>query len=202
MDDRIKLVIMGISYNPVRSGAFALLLADEEGERRIPILIGASEAQAIGIKMQGVIPPRPMTHDLFCSLGQAFGIQLEEVFIYRFEDGIFSSEMTFRDREGKEAVLDARTSDAVAIAVRVGAPIYTTPEILERAGLSLEECITEDLNKDPVDRSKRQSESEPQNPDEMSDEQLEALLEQLTRDEEYEEAARINSILRQRRKDK
>lgn len=134
MDDRIKLVIMGISYNPVRSGAFALLLADEEGEKRIPILIGASEAQAIGIKMQGVIPPRPMTHDLFCSLGQAFGIQLEEVLIYRFEDGIFSSEMTFRDREGKEAVLDARTSDAVAIAVRVGAPIYTTPEIMERAG--------------------------------------------------------------------
>lgn len=202
MDDRIKLVIMGISYNPVRSGAFALLLADEEGEKRIPILIGASEAQAIGIKMQGVIPPRPMTHDLFCSLGQAFGIQLEEVFIYRFEDGIFSSEMTFRDREGKEAVLDARTSDAVAIAVRVGAPIYTTPEIMERAGLSLEECITEDLNKDPEDKARQDSESEPQDPDDMSDEQLEKLLEQLTRDEEYEEAARINSILRQRRKDK
>lgn len=202
MDDRIKLVIMGISYNPVRSGAFALLLADEEGEKRIPILIGASEAQAIGIKMQGVIPPRPMTHDLFCSLGQAFGIQLEEVFIYRFEDGIFSSEMTFRDREEKEAVLDARTSDAVAIAVRVGAPIYTTPEIMERAGLSLEECITEDLNKDPEDKARQDSESEPQDPDEMSDEQLEKLLEQLTRDEEYEEAARINSILRQRRKDK
>lgn len=202
MDDRIKLVIMGISYNPVRSGAFALLLADEEGEKRIPILIGASEAQAIGIKMQGVIPPRPMTHDLFCSLGQAFGIQLEEVFIYRFEDGIFSSEMTFRDREGKEAVLDARTSDAVAIAVRVGAPIYTTPEIMERAGLSLEKCITEDLNKDPEDKARQDSESEPQDPDEMSDEQLEKLLEQLTRDEEYEEAARINSILRQRRKDK
>ena len=128
MDNRIRLRIMGISYNPVRSGAFALLLADEEGEKRIPILIGASEAQAIGIKMQGVIPPRPMTHDLFCSLGQAFGIQLEEVFIYRFEDGIFSSEITFRDREGKEAVLDARTSDAVAIAVRVGAPIYTPPK--------------------------------------------------------------------------
>lgn len=176
---------MGISYNPVRSGAFALLLADEEGEKRIPILIGASEAQAIGIKMQGVIPPRPMTHDLFCSLGQAFGIQLEEVFIYRFEDGIFSSEITFRDREGKEAVLDARTSDAVAIAVRVGAPIYTTPEILERAGLSLEECITEDLNKDPEDRTRQASKTESQDPDEMSDEQLEALLEQLTRDEEY-----------------
>ena len=152
--------------------------------------------------MQGVIPPRPMTHDLFCSLGQAFGIQLEEVFIYRFEDGIFSSEMTFRDREGKEAVLDARTSDAVAIAVRVGAPIYTTPEIMERAGLSLEECITEDLNKDPEDKARQDSESEPQDPGEMSDEQLEKLLEQLTRDEEYEEAARINSILRQRRKDK
>lgn len=202
MDNRIRLRIMGISYNPVRSGAFALLLADEEGEKRIPILIGASEAQAIGIKMQGVIPPRPMTHDLFCSLGQAFGIQLEEVFIYRFEDGIFSSGITFRDREGKEAVLDARTSDAVAIAVRVGAPIYTTPEILERAGLSLEECITEDLNKDPEDRTRQASKTESQDPDEMSDEQLEALLEQLTRDEEYEEAARINSILRQRRKDK
>lgn len=202
MDNRIRLRIMGISYNPVRSGAFALLLADEEGEKRIPILIGASEAQAIGIKMQSVIPPRPMTHDLFCSLGQAFGIQLEEVFIYRFEDGIFSSEITFRDREGKEAVLDARTSDAVAIAVRVGAPIYTTPEILERAGLSLEECITEDLNKDSEDRTRQASKTESQDPDEMSDEQLEALLEQLTRDEEYEEAARINSILRQRRKDK
>ena len=86
--------------------------------------------------------------------------------------------------------------------MRVGAPIYTTPEILERAGLSLEECITEDLNKDSEDRTRQASKTESQDPDEMSDEQLEALLEQLTRDEEYEEAARINSILRQRRKDK
>ncbi len=198
MDDRIRLRIMGISYSPVRSGAFALLLADEEGEKRIPILIGASEAQAIGIKMQGVIPPRPMTHDLFCSLGQAFGIQLEEVSIYRFEDGIFSSEMTFRDRDGKEAVLDARTSDAVAVALRVGAPIYTTPEILERAGLTFEECVREDFDKDPEEGDAK---AEEQDPETMPIDKLEALLERLTNDEEYEEAARISAILHRRKQE-
>ena len=122
LNDRVKLSVMGMSYSPMQSGAFAMLLAQEDGPYKIPIVIGAPEAQSIAIKLENIVTPRPMTHDLFCSFANAFGIVMEEVFIYKFEDGIFSSEIKFTDGE-REVTIDARTSDAVAIAVRTGAPI-------------------------------------------------------------------------------
>lgn len=117
MDDRIKLKVLGLSYNQLQSGAFALLLAQEDGPYRIPVVIGAAEAQSIAIRLESITPSRPLTHDLFMSFAQAFGVRLREVFIYKFEDGIFSSELTFDDGE-RQVVLDARTSDAIAIALR------------------------------------------------------------------------------------
>ncbi len=144
MENRVKLTLMGISYNPMQDGAFGLLLAAEGSNKRIPIIIGAAEAQAIAIVIENINPQRPMTHDLFATLAHAFGVELKEVFIYNFEDGIFSAEMTFSDGD-RQVTLDSRTSDAVAIAIRTGAPIYTTPAILEETGIELVEA--DDSNK-------------------------------------------------------
>ena len=123
--DRIALKVLGISYSHTQSGAYALVLAQVGGPIRIPVVIGASEAQSIAMKIEGITPPRPMTHDLMANFCRAFGMGLKEVFIYKFEDGIFYSEMTFSDSE-REVSLDARTSDAIALAMRMGAPIFTT----------------------------------------------------------------------------
>ena len=110
--DRIKLKVLGISYSQIQSGAYALILAQVGGPYRIPVVIGAAEAQSIALRMENITPPRPMTHDLFVSFAHAFGVKLKEVFIYRFEDGIFSSELTFTDTE-RSVVIDSRTSDAI-----------------------------------------------------------------------------------------
>lgn len=136
-DDRIRLKVMGLSYSQIQTGAYALILAQVGGPYRIPVVIGAAEAQSIAIKMESITPPRPMTHDIFVSFAHAFGVKLVEVFIYRFEDGIFSSEMTFSDGE-RTITIDSRTSDAIAIAMRTGAPIFTTPEILDETGFEME----------------------------------------------------------------
>ncbi|MDE5805691.1 MAG: bifunctional nuclease family protein, partial [Paramuribaculum sp.] len=130
---RIRLRVLGLSYSQIQSGAYALILAQVGGPYRIPVVIGAAEAQSIALRMENVTPPRPMTHDLFVSFAHAFGVKLVEVFIYRFEDGIFSSELTFTDGE-RSVSIDSRTSDAIAIAMRTGAPIFTTPEIIEETG--------------------------------------------------------------------
>ena len=142
---------MGLSYSPMQSGAFALLLAvDGDSPVRIPVVIGAPEAQSIAATLEGVSSPRPMTHDLFVTFARSFGIKLTEVFIYKFEDGIYSSEMTFTDGE-HQVVLDARTSDAVSIAMRSGAPVYTTQAIVDECGIVLEEVNQESGDGDSAD---------------------------------------------------
>ena len=138
MEDRISLHVLGLSYSQLQSGAYALILAEDRGPRRIPVIIGAAEAQSIAITLEGIRTPRPLTHDLFVSFAHAFGVKLKEVFIYRFEDGIFSSELTFAD-DVRTITLDARTSDAIALAIRTHAPIFTTPEIIEETGFIIED---------------------------------------------------------------
>lgn len=197
MDQRIRLKVLGLSYNQLQSGAFALLLAQEDGPYRIPVVIGAAEAQSIAIRLEGIIPPRPLTHDLFVSFAQAFGIRLKEVFIYKFEDGIFHSELTFADGDGaRQIVLDARTSDAIAIAMRTGAPILTTPAILEETGFLLDDAQTESnlAAEDTAD-----SRTEEPRPENLAIEELEKMLARLIDDEDYEEAARINQIIKQKK---
>ena len=145
MDQRISLYVLGLSYSQLQSGAYALVLAEENGPRRIPVVIGASEAQSIAIALEGIRTPRPLTHELFVSFAHAFGVKLKEVFIYRFEDGVFSSEITFSDGD-RTVVIDSRTSDAIAIAMRTQTPIYTTEEIMQTAGFVIadEEIRAED----------------------------------------------------------
>lgn len=206
MDDRIRLKVMGISYSQLQSGAYALLLSEENGPHKIPIVIGSSEAQSIAIKMEGIIPPRPLTHDLFVSFAHAFGVKLTEVFIYKFEDGIFYSELTFSD--GSRSVqLDARTSDAIAIAMRTHTPIFTTPEVVSETGFILDENEVDDNSSDQKDIDE---DAEIPGVDYFAEpklenyaiEELERTLMQLTEDENYEEAARVNEILQRKKKER
>lgn len=134
--EKVRLSVLGITYSEVQSGAYVLILAEENGTRRIPVIVGTAEAQSIAAFIERVQPPRPLTHDLFVSFSHAFGVTLDEVMIYKYEDGVFYSEMTFSN-EDSQVSLGSRTSDAIALALRTNAPIYTTPEILEETGLEL-----------------------------------------------------------------
>ena len=193
-DNRVKLRVMGISYSQIRQGAYALILAQVDGPIRIPVVIGPAEAQSIAIKMESLTPPRPMTHDLFMSFAHAFGIKLKEVFIYKFEDGIFSSELTFSDGE-RTIVLDSRTSDAIAIAMRTNSPIYTTREILEETGFVIEnenEPSDSDNSTEQTDEPLENDEPKLEN---YAVEELERTLTRLIEAEDYEQAARVQEIL-------
>lgn len=205
--DRIRLKVLGISYSQIQSGAYALILAQIGGPYRIPVVIGAAEAQSIALRMESITTPRPMTHDLFVSFAHAFGIKLREVFIYRFEDGIFSSELTFSDDE-RTIVIDSRTSDAIAIAMRTGAPIFTTPEILEETGFLLEESSQEDEDEAaaadaPVFVEEKDDIADGESAPKIENytvEELQKLLGRLIEQENYEEAARVNEIIKRKQK--
>lgn len=202
MDERIRLKVLGLSYSQIQTGAYALILAQADGPIRIPVVIGAAEAQSIALKMEGVTPPRPMTHDLFMSFAHAFGVKLREVFIYKFEDGIFSSELTFTDGD-RTVVLDSRTSDAIAIAMRTNAPIYTTREILEETGFVMEVQSPDDDSGDSAAEDDHDAEadisrSEPRI-ENYAVEELERTLAKLIEQENYEEAARVSEILKRKK---
>jgi hypothetical protein len=133
----IKLTIKGISYSQTQSGAYALVLSEMEGTRTLPIIIGAFEAQSIAIALEKEIrPPRPLTHDLFKTFSDRFLITVKEVIIHKLVDGVFFSSLVC-ERDGVEEIIDTRTSDAIAIAVRFLAPIYTYENILDKAGIYL-----------------------------------------------------------------
>lgn len=149
MDTRVKLRVQGLTNSQIQSGAYALILAEENGPRRIPIIVGTSEAQSIAIALEKIIPPRPLTHDLFTTFSRAFGVVLQEVFIYKFEDGVFYSELLFFDGE-RQVKLDSRTSDAIAIALRIHCDIYTTEAIVRECGVVLEE-VSADGDEDEDD---------------------------------------------------
>lgn len=147
----IKLTIKGISYSQTQSGAYALVLSEMEGTRTLPIIIGAFEAQSIAIALEKEIrPPRPLTHDLFKTFSERFEVDIKQVIIHKLVDGIFFSSLIC-EKDGVEEIIDTRTSDAIAIAVRFQAPIYTYENILDKAGiyLKIEEEIAIKENLDP-----------------------------------------------------
>lgn len=186
MEKRIHLKVLGITYSQIQSGAYALVLAEESGNRRIPIIIGTSEAQSIAIQLEHLTPPRPLTHDLFMTFAQTFEIRLKEVFIYKFQDGVFSSEMLFEDKNGVEKRLDSRTSDAIACALRSNAPIYTTEEIVQQAGIEFEE---ESLKEQGVAEENKPVSS-------LSLEELNNRLKAAVQKEDYEEASHLRDQIR------
>lgn len=184
---RVKLQVLGITFSQIQTGAYALILEEKQGFRRIPVIIGTPEAQSIAIYLEGLNPPRPLTHDTFISFMNAFDIRLEEVFIHRFEDGVFFSDMIFTG--GKKVSLDARTSDAIAIALRYGAPIYTTKDIILAAGV-----IMNDSEYDfPDEVSKRSPTAE-----NKTKEELQSHLENAIAAEDYETASRIRDEMNKR----
>ena len=195
---RVKLKVMGISYSQTQSGAYALLLIEENGERRIPIIIGGFEAQAIVIKLENLDPPRPLTHDLFKKFADEFNISVIEVMIYKLEEGVFFSKLVCNNGE-KEYSIDSRTSDAVAIALRFGCPIFITEEILEKAGITINPADTEISTSNEVD-----SLFDPLRTryDTYSDEELYKMIDDAVKTEDYERAANVRDEIEKRKKSK
>ncbi len=194
---KVKLNILGLSYSQTQTGAYALVLAEEDGERRIPIIIGGVEAQAIAIQLEELEPPRPLTHDLFKSFAVAFSIDILEVNIYRLHEGIFYSELICNNGNNRVRI-DSRTSDAVAIALRFKCPIYTSDEIIEKAGITLN-IEGDEADNSPVKEVKTPSEYQKSSPFEgYSKSQLEEMLDDSIGNEDYERASLIRDELDKR----
>ncbi len=192
---KIKLNVLGLSVSQTQSGAYALVLAEEHGDRRIPIIIGPVEAQSIAIQLEGLKPPRPLTHDLFKNIAQAFQVELVEVLIYKLEEGIFFSELIC-EMDGKRVAIDSRTSDAVALALRFNCPVYTSEDILEKAGIIIE--MTEGPEDDISDFVKGDSKEKAEGYDIYSIEELNEMLQKAISEEQYEKAAEIKSEISKR----
>lgn len=200
---KVKLDIVGLSYSQTQSGAYALVLGEVNGRRRLPIIIGAFEAQAIAIEIEKMSPTRPLTHDLFKSFAQAYQVEITEVLIYNLVDGVFFAKLIC-SRDGEQVELDARTSDAIAIAVRFNAAIYTYEFILGSAGIVIEG--NDFLFLENMDSLTSPSATEEvQTPSEsvsgfqsLSLEELQQKLEKALADEAYEKAARIRDEINRR----
>ena len=190
--DKIKLKILGITFNQVEAGAYALILAEEQGNRRIPIIIGTPEAQSIAIFLENLRPPRPLTHDLFISFLRLLNITLKEVNIYKYEEGIFHSELIFNDGM-KDFFLDARTSDAIALALRANAPIYIANNIMKEVSVELEE---EDITENLGQSMQKQTLSL----DNLSPEKLQKLLNEAITTENYEKASYLRDLINEKNK--
>ncbi|MFT7900816.1 bifunctional nuclease family protein [Tenacibaculum ascidiaceicola] len=199
----IKLTIKGISYSQTQSGAYALVLSEMEGTRTLPIIIGAFEAQSIAIALEKEIrPPRPLTHDLFKTFSDRFSITVKQVIIHKLVDGVFYSSLIC-EREGVEEVIDTRTSDAIALAVRFEAPIFTYENILDKAGIYLkmdeELTIEEDLDsdEDEIEFSIEEEEGE-SSYSHLSLKELHEQLNDAVANENYELAAKIRDEISKR----
>ena len=187
---------MGISYSQTQSGAYALILIEENGDRRIPIIIGGFEAQAIVIKLENLDPPRPLTHDLFKKFADEFKISITEVMIYKLEEGVFFSKLVCNNGV-KEFSIDSRTSDAVAIALRFGCPIFITEEILKKAGITVNPS---DSEISPVNEVENFFEPEKPKYDTYSDEELYKMIDEAIKTEDYERAAAVRDEIEKRKK--
>ncbi|HNW56939.1 MAG TPA: bifunctional nuclease family protein [Bacteroidales bacterium] len=195
---RVKLKVMGISYSQTQSGAYALILVEEGGDRRIPIIIGGFEAQAIVIKLENLDPPRPLTHDLFKKFADEFNISVTEVMIYKLEEGVFFSKLICSN-DKKEFSIDSRTSDAVAIALRFGCPIFIAEDILDKAGITISPSDIEMPSNSDVDSI---FEPEKTKFSTYSDEELYKMIDEAIKTEDYERAAAVRDELEKRKKKK
>ena len=198
---KVKLKVLGLSCSQTQSGAYALILAEENGNRRIPIVIGGFEAQAIAIGLERLHPPRPLTHDLFINFAKSFGIAITEVNIYHLEEGIFYSELVCMTN-GSYIKIDARTSDAVALAIRCNCPIYTSEQIIEKAGIVFNVGDERDERAEqPEPEKKEEQQPTPTGTDKyekLSLKELKKLLSKSISNEDYEEASHIRDEIQRR----
>ena len=195
---KIKLDIVGLSYSQTQSGAYALVLGEVNGRRRLPIIIGGFEAQAIAIEIEKMTPSRPLTHDLFKSFAQAYSINIEEVIIYNLVDGIFFAKLVCND--GKKSIeIDARTSDAIALAVRFECPINTYEFILSTAGIMIEGNDFVFLENIEAPTEEKVASATTTNYTSLSEDELKEKLQQALAEEAYEKAAKIRDELSKRK---
>ncbi|HSV76467.1 MAG TPA: bifunctional nuclease family protein [Bacteroidales bacterium] len=193
---KIRMEIIGISYSKAQAGAYALVLGETGDKRRLPIIIGSFEAQAIAIELEKMKPSRPLTHDLFRNFAQNFNISIEEVIIYKFSEGIFFSKLICFDGS-REVELDSRTSDAVALAVRFNCPIYTYESILKEAGMIM---LEENEGKEEEVFAEKSTHEEEYA--QLSIKELETMLTTAINDEAYEKASKIRDEINRRKSQK
>lgn len=202
---KVKLDIVGLSYSQTQSGAYALVLGEVNGHRRLPIIIGAFEAQAIAIEIEKMTPTRPLTHDLFKTFAQTYHIEISEIIIYNLVDGVFFAKLICTDGQNAQEI-DARTSDAIALAVRFNATIYTYEFILSSAGIVIEsndflflenlDSITKEQSSEDMPTSIPVSAYQS-----LSIEELQEKLNEALAEEAYEKAARIRDEITKRNTD-
>lgn len=191
---KILLEILGLSSSQSQAGSFALVLGEANGNRRLPIIIGMFEAQAIAIEIEKIIPNRPMTHDLFKSFANKFHFTIEEIIISDLKEGVFFAKIICSDGL-KQTEIDARPSDAIAIGLRFNCPIYTYENILAEAGIVLSDEPEEEA---PKSRSRSKRESKPEDIKKYSTDKLNELLKEAIEKEDYERAAKIRDELSRR----
>ena len=194
--DKIELEILGLSSSQSQSGSFALVLGETEGNRRLPIIIGMFEAQAIAIEIEKIVPNRPMTHDLFKSFAQSFNFTLEEIVISDLKEGVFFAKIVCSDGVNTTEI-DARPSDAIAIGLRFGVPIYTQESVLSEAGIGR----TDEESETEWDKSKTGSRKGKPLPEQLKDlplDKLKTFLDDALKGEDYEKAALIRDEMNRR----
>lgn len=194
MTNKVKLSILGISFSQVQAGAYALIFAEENGIRRLPIVIGTPEAQSIAIVMENMTPPRPLAHDLMYNIFNALNIELMEVYIYKFEDGAFFADLLLR-QNNTEFHIDSRTSDAVALALRTNSPIFTTKEIMQNMAIVFDE--KEVLASDFSGKDTEIQEIS-ENIEEVRIDALQKRLEEAIKNEDYELATKLRDEINRR----
>jgi len=189
---KIELTILGLSYSQTQTNSYALILGEVNGKRRLPIVIGHFEAQAIALELEKMKPSRPLTHDLFRNFAETFGITIDEVIINKFQEGIFYALLICNDGI-KVRQIDSRTSDAIALAIRFGCPIYTYENIMAQAGITYED---DDSETNPILDPKEETESEFSS---MSAEELQEELQKAVDHEDYERASLIRDEIKHRK---
>jgi uncharacterized protein len=196
--EKIKLEIMGMSYSQSQSGAYALILGETKGKRRLPIIIGGFEAQAIAIELEKMKPARPLTHDLLKRVADAYGIRVNEVIINKFFEGVFYAQLICDD--GRQVIeIDSRTSDAVALAIRFNCPIYTYESIMSQAGIVVQDKEKKDAGKEADEWFEQKTD----NPYERhSVDELQGMIQKAVEMEEYEKASKIRDEIKRREKSK
>jgi bifunctional DNase/RNase len=196
--EKIQLEIIGMSYSQSQSGAYALILGELNGKRRLPIIIGGFEAQSIAIELEKIKTPRPLTHDLFKSLATSFNISINEVIINKFSEGVFYAILVCGDGTN-ELEIDSRTSDAIAIALRFHCPIYTFENIMASAGI----MIDEETEKKQTSQKSQTIPSHPREEEvsfsQLSHAELLEMLQSAVENEEYEKASKIRDELNKRK---
>jgi len=199
---KVELEIAGLSYSHTQSGAYALVFNETKGNRRLPIIIGGTEAQAIAIELEGMTPSRPLTHDLFKSFADEFEFTIQEVIIYNLIEGIFFSKLICLNKEGNKIEIDSRTSDAVAIAVRFACPIFTYEFILSSAGIILDDEGEEENFSETKSNLETESSpielSESDSVQQKSIEELEKELKEAIEAEDYEKASQLRDQINSR----